>query len=326
MHPWQRMSMMAHSLLLRNLMHRLPWRRSLCTPTQVPYGNILSDKEAAQTMQNLGKEDRHQLEVIKLHHDTILHCIGNGEDPFRIPVEMTDAMWLFILQYCNKNLKDQVNGFQFLHAMQLKNLKRKKELSLKDEDYSVKECETPPRRSTSRILLPNSHFWARHATQQAGYKMCHSYHHGSHLVLDFQFATTSPPMAKAFPEHLHSVFLHCMRDPDPFHVNLCNFPTNLKFEELIAKRFTLKGLASPWDMYPMSVNHVSYLDMYPKDKLVYITKESPNTLEVIDPNIIYILPVWNKSAYQPAAEVQALRDGLQTVSLPFEQSPWVSTS
>lgn len=72
---------------------------------------------------------------------------------------------------------------------------------------------------------------------------------------------------------------------DPFGIHLCN--VNLKGPMMKQFRINVPSLDEPW--FPMQIHSESYTDIFPKEKLVYLTPHCHEELTEFDADAIYII-------------------------------------
>lgn len=73
--------------------------------------------------------------------------------------------------------------------------------------------------------------------------------------------------------------------PDPFDIHLCNVNKEGDFMKDLVKY--IPTLYEPW--FPLHVHKKSYLDVFPKEKLIYLTPHCNEIMEHYEPDAIYIL-------------------------------------
>lgn len=71
---------------------------------------------------------------------------------------------------------------------------------------------------------------------------------------------------------------------DPYDLHFCNF------DEGVLKDYLKRQIPTLEDpTFPINLHEESYLDLFPKDKLVYLTPHSNDTIEKYDHDAIYII-------------------------------------
>lgn len=72
---------------------------------------------------------------------------------------------------------------------------------------------------------------------------------------------------------------------EPFNIHLCNVNEEGKFMEQLERN--IPSLSEPW--FPLNIHAESYLDIFPKDKLVYLTPHCRNEFTEFDHDAVYIV-------------------------------------
>lgn len=72
---------------------------------------------------------------------------------------------------------------------------------------------------------------------------------------------------------------------DPFDIHLCNVKYDGDFMGQL--RRNIPSLDEPW--FPLNIHSQSYLDLFPKEKLVYLTPHCRAELTEFDHDAIYIV-------------------------------------
>merc|ERR1712227_171610 len=72
---------------------------------------------------------------------------------------------------------------------------------------------------------------------------------------------------------------------DPFYIHFCNY-----HEEAESSKILHSNMSYIFEKkFPLGVHHCSYLDLFPRDKLVYLSPHADDDLEVVDEDTIYII-------------------------------------
>ncbi|NXF87996.1 TM10C methyltransferase, partial [Eubucco bourcierii] len=105
------------------------------------------------------------------------------------------------------------------------------------------------------------------------------------------------------------------RSADPFHIHFCN----LKEDSLYQKEF-IKHYREAWSRLLVTATDQCYTEMFPKDKLIYLTADSPKVMKTFDHDKIYIIgSMVDKSIKTGVSLARAKRLGLETAALPLEK-------
>lgn len=103
---------------------------------------------------------------------------------------------------------------------------------------------------------------------------------------------------------------------DPFDIHLCNVKYDGDFMGQL--RRNIPSLDEPW--FPLNIHSQSYLDLFPKEKLVYLTPHCRAELTEFDHDAIYIVGCMvDKMNNEPLSLAKAKRDGLKMAKLPLDR-------
>lgn len=72
---------------------------------------------------------------------------------------------------------------------------------------------------------------------------------------------------------------------DPFNMHMCNVNLNGDFMKQLRKN--IPSLEEPW--FPLNIHTQSYLDIFPKEDLVYLTPHCREELTCFNPDTVYII-------------------------------------
>ncbi|KAM8977806.1 tRNA methyltransferase 10 homolog C [Pelodytes ibericus] len=105
------------------------------------------------------------------------------------------------------------------------------------------------------------------------------------------------------------------RATDPFHIHFCSLQPDGPYHKQLLKRYT-----GSWDKVLISATEKSHVDIFPKDKLVYLTADSPNELKKFDHDKIYIVgSLVDKCQQTGLSLANAKRLNLATARLPLDR-------
>ena len=105
------------------------------------------------------------------------------------------------------------------------------------------------------------------------------------------------------------------KDPFDLHIVNCN-ESHQSTKSLISR---LKDICFRTDFYT-KFNTESYLDLFPKEKLVYLSPDSDQVLNEYNVDDIYIIGgIVDKRQHQPATYMKARQDGIRSARLPIDE-------
>ncbi|KAM3967896.1 tRNA methyltransferase roswell [Aphomia sociella] len=103
---------------------------------------------------------------------------------------------------------------------------------------------------------------------------------------------------------------------DPFNIHLCNVNMEGNFMKQFKKN--IPSLQESW--FPINIHTKSYLDVFPKEKLVYLTPHCREELTKYDHDAVYIIGCMvDKINNEPLSLAKAKRDGIKMARLPLDR-------
>lgn len=102
--------------------------------------------------------------------------------------------------------------------------------------------------------------------------------------------------------------------PEPFQIHLCNYDYNSEFHQKYGQFLEL-------DLNLIFETPKSYMDIFPKEKLVYLSKEAKTKMSHYDPEKVYIIGSMidmGDDKFKYYSYSQAKKDGLRCERLPLD--------
>uniref|UniRef100_A0A8C8R4V5 tRNA methyltransferase 10 homolog C n=1 Tax=Pelusios castaneus TaxID=367368 RepID=A0A8C8R4V5_9SAUR len=187
---------------------------------------------------------------------------------------------------------------------------RKKEARM-ERQQQAKESETGKPRNT--FLLQ---FWASSLQSLYKWRTAQSMIFGQPLVFDMAYENymTCKEMNSAVYQLMECEGWN-RRAVDPFHLHFCNFRIDGPYHKELAKRY-----GEAWDDLLATVTEQSHIDVFPRNKLIYLTADSPNVMKMFEHDKIYIIgSLVDKNTQTGLSLSQAKRLKLTTQRLPLEK-------
>ncbi|KAG9492418.1 hypothetical protein GDO78_000752 [Eleutherodactylus coqui] len=200
---------------------------------------------------------------------------------------------------------------KYLKLLMIKELKKKNKQRKKlEKQQSPRDFEIPQRSST---------YLVKHRTRSEDYfhawRCFQAMRFGQPLVFDLAYDHYMSQMElenTVFQLQLSEGFNR--KTMDPFHIHFCNLQPNGLYHKQLVKRYE-----GAWDNLLITATEKSYVDLFPKDQLVYLTADSPNVLKTFDHNKIYIIGAFvDKSQKTGVSLANAKRLQLATARLPLD--------
>ncbi|XP_030046130.1 tRNA methyltransferase 10 homolog C [Microcaecilia unicolor] len=105
------------------------------------------------------------------------------------------------------------------------------------------------------------------------------------------------------------------KSPYPFHIHFCSLQTEGPYHKELLKHY-----GEAWDKLLITTTEKAHVDMFPKDKLVYLTSDSPNVMKTYEHDKIYIVgSLVDRSIQTGLSLANAKRLNLSTARLPLEK-------
>lgn len=202
---------------------------------------------------------------------------------------------------------------KYLHIKELykKNDKRKMDEKRERRLETQKQASETETKRSSFICL-----WANAMDKAYNWRVAQSMIFGQPLVFDMSYEKDMSIREVANTVRQIVLSESCnRRSVDPFHIHFCNF----KDDSLYHKEF-IKHYREAWGKLLITVTDQCYTDVFPKDKLIYLTADSPKVMKTFDHDKIYIVgSMVDRSIKTGVSLARAKRLGLETAALPLEK-------
>ncbi|XP_077299685.1 tRNA methyltransferase roswell [Arctopsyche grandis] len=228
--------------------------------------------------------------------------------------------WEYLIDLPTTNGRYKYLGFLFKISKSEENDKMKKEVK-RNERLQMKEeqqhLNLPMEQNYS--LSGNSMFiriYDKSVNRLYNFKTLQAMLYGQKIVLDCSY---NEYMTKREEHSAAKQLTHLFSDnrieTDPFDIYFCNVN---KKSEMMKQFFSFIPTAEMPD-FPMRLHSESYLDLFPKEKLVYLTPHCRNDL-VYDPDDIYIIGAMvDKAKNEPISAAKAKEYNIRMAKLPLDK-------
>ncbi|KFP95901.1 Mitochondrial ribonuclease P protein 1, partial [Leptosomus discolor] len=230
----------------------------------------------------------------------------------KVPEHISEEQLKTFVECPSKSAKKKY--LKYLHTKELhkKNDKRKmdekRERRLETQEEASKADET---KRSSFICL-----WASGMDRAYNWKAAQSMVFGQPLVFDMSYEKDMS--VREVENTVRQMVLSegfNRRSVDPFHIHFCNF----RDDSLYHKEF-IRHYREAWGKLLITVTDQCYTEVFPKDKLVYLTADSPRVMKTFDHNKIYIVgSMVDRSIKTGVSLARAKRLGLETAALPLDK-------
>ncbi|XP_078416192.1 tRNA methyltransferase 10 homolog C isoform X2 [Cetorhinus maximus] len=231
-----------------------------------------------------------------------------------VPEDITEEQLSIVHELPSKSAKKKYLKYLAIKEDQKKATKEKRKLKQEGAKHLQKEKE-----NEEGITLRNTfllQFWQRSFDIMYNWRTAQSMMFGQPLVFDMSYESY---MARREMENTVSQLLECegynRKSLDPFHLHFCNLSQDGSYHKQLLKRY-----GDAWDRLLITVTEKSYVDIFPKDKLVYLTADSPYILKTFQHDKIYIIgSIVDKSIQTGLSLANAKRLKLATARLPLDE-------
>ncbi|NXX37731.1 TM10C methyltransferase, partial [Tricholaema leucomelas] len=229
-----------------------------------------------------------------------------------VPENITEEQLKNFIECPSKSAQKKYLKFLYLKELYKKNDKRK---MIEKRERKMEEQEEESKLDNNKR---NSfiYFRANSMDKACNWRVAQSMIFGQSLVFDMSYEKDM-----SFREVTNTVRQIVLsesfnrRSADPFHIYFCN----LKEDSLYQKEF-IKHYREAWDRLLVTATDQCYTEVFPKDKLIYLTADSPKVMKTFDHDKIYIIgSMVDKSIKTGVSLARAKRLGLETAALPLEK-------
>lgn len=140
---------------------------------------------------------------------------------------------------------------------------------------------------------------------------------GQKIIFDCSFDDyMTKREAYSVADQLHYCFAENRKHKHPFDLHFCNVNYDSSTFARLQNRIPI--IRNPG--FPLHVHESSYLDLFPREQLVYLTPDCNKDLMEFDPDSIYIVGAMvDKALHRPLELVRAKELGIKTARLPLNQ-------
>ncbi|XP_048149761.1 tRNA methyltransferase 10 homolog C [Corvus hawaiiensis] len=229
-----------------------------------------------------------------------------------VPENICEEELKTFMECPSKSAKKKYLKYLHLKELQKKNDKRKmdekRERRLEAQNQASKMDET---KKSSFVCM-----WSSTMDKAYNWRAAQSMIFGQPLVFDMSYEKEMS--VREVTNTVRQIVLSesCnRRSVDPFHIHFCNF----KDDSLYHREF-IKQYREAWGKLLITVTDQCYTEIFPKDKLIYLTADSPKVMKTFDHDKIYIVgSMVDKSIKTGVSLARAKRLGLETAALPLDK-------
>uniref|UniRef100_V9IJT1 RNA (guanine-9-)-methyltransferase domain-containing protein 1 n=1 Tax=Apis cerana TaxID=7461 RepID=V9IJT1_APICE len=245
--------------------------------------------------------DRYNLELEYIKYNT-----------GKVPKTLTSTNWLHLLKSSTKGQRRSYIEFLWKIEMKQKNRLEKKLLQNEKE----KEVKTDDRYGIGNSLF----FRIRDKTMNEFYnsKLISAMLHEPIIVYDLGYDEYMEPFEREnCAKQLLLSFSTNRIHEEPFNLYFCNVNNNSSIMQKLHK--LIPQIYEPH--FPLNITSKSYLEIFDKKQLVYLTPNAKTVLKKFDPNLIYIIGgIVDKKNSKPYSFQKANKEGIKMMKLPLSET------
>lgn len=233
-----------------------------------------------------------------------------------VPEHISEEELKTIMEYPSKASKKKYLKYLYIREKMKKAKQIKKEIKAAAKEKAKKDqlLETTKEDKKQDFLFLR--LWDRNMDVAMNWKGAQAMQFGQPLVFDMAYDNYMKPkeLQNTVSQLLESEGWN-RRNVDPFHIYFCNLKIDGPFYRELIKRYGEK-----WNKLLLTATEKSHVDLFPKDKIIYLTADSPNVMTTFKHDKIYIVGSFVDKNQQPGTSLaKAKRLNLATECLPLDK-------
>lgn len=236
----------------------------------------------------------------------------------KIPSRLRPRDWLELLKSTNQRQRRSYLLYMWRNEMKTRSIKERKALRRQKElekgrmESDGDDLAYGLRRNTLflRIRIQTMNMFYHHKLFQA------MLHEPTIIYdLDYEQYMTRIELFNCVKQLVLSFAVNRTHD-NPVNLYFCNANSSARLMQLVQR-----SIPTIYDNdFPLNVTSQSYLDIFDKKSLVYLTPNSHHTLTEYDPSKVYIIgALVDKANPRPLSLAKAKKEGIQTAKLPLDK-------
>ncbi|XP_037553039.1 tRNA methyltransferase 10 homolog C-like [Nematolebias whitei] len=204
--------------------------------------------------------------------------------------------------------------YKLAHKEKQKQKKIEREAFLQEKREMSGEDDQQGHKLKNTMFLQ---FWDKSMDKLVNWRAANAMIFGQPLVFDMSYDSN---MSKRELENAVSQLMKVegfnRRATDPFHLHFCNVQPDGLYEKELVKQYGAKM----WEHLLITSTKQQYIDLFPREQLVYLTADSPNVLRTFDKSKVYIIGGLVDRSLRPGTSLaNAKRLKLATARLPLDE-------
>lgn len=242
-----------------------------------------------------------------------------------VPEEMTDEEVKLLADLTTKSSKKKYLKYLAVKEGHKKTRKEKQQKKKAEKEASVEQNlgqdVSAEERDNQKGAEPKNtfllQFWSRSLDKLLAWRSAQSMVFDQPLVFDMSYESN---MSRREMENTVSQLMEVegwnRRAAEPFHLHYCNLQPDGAYKQELLKRYG----AEAWNNLLITATDRQHVDVFPREKLVYLTADSPNVLRTFDHSKVYIIGALVDRSIQSGLSLSnAKRLKLTTARLPLDE-------
>ncbi|XP_049808091.1 mitochondrial ribonuclease P protein 1 homolog [Schistocerca nitens] len=255
-----------------------------------------------------------KLKILNLEIDVL------RQEGAQVPENVNTEQWKELLSMPTRSKR--LKYLKYLWKIEMKELSRLKKKQMRQQER-LKGLERAGQEETAHIqygLGKNTLFLRVYDTTINRFynsRLLTAMMFGQKLVMDCSYDSQMVKReAQNCAKQLMMAFAENRLHDDPFDLHLCNIN-----RESVTMQELHKFINPLYeDHFPLNLTENSYLDLFPKDKIVYLTPHCREELINYDHEAVYVIgAVVDKSSLGPVSLAKAKREGVKMAKLPLDR-------
>uniref|UniRef100_A0A1B6FKU1 RNA (guanine-9-)-methyltransferase domain-containing protein 1 n=1 Tax=Cuerna arida TaxID=1464854 RepID=A0A1B6FKU1_9HEMI len=244
------------------------------------------------------------------------------QDGMKVPSKLSTEQWKELFSLESRSQRRKCLGYLWTLEIKKQSDKRKKE-SKRLAILEKKAEKTKEHANNGHILYGfqgNTIFMRIYDSTMNTFdngRLVQAMMFGQNIVLDCGYETNMSTIEnKLCAKQLTYMFAENRMNADPFNIHFCNMNKN----GILYKQF-LKHIPTIEDpAFPINISEEHYLDLFPKEKLVYLTPHCRDELRKFCADDIYIVgALVDKQNNEPLSLAKAKSEGIRMAQLPLDR-------
>lgn len=205
----------------------------------------------------------------------------------QIPSQLKKDQWQILLQLTSRSSRMKQLRYWFLIEKKKENrlVRKLEERAERLERYK----NEPINEHIEYGLMRNSMFhriYEKQMNSLYNYRLCEAMLFGQDILIDCSYdGHMSFKEQSNCAKQLLLLWSYNRTHKDPFNITFCNVNKESRVFKGLAK--TIPTIDEP--TFPLNYTNKSYLDLYPREKLVYLTPHCNENLKEFNPDDVYII-------------------------------------